>query len=264
MPLLAKSLLVLVLFIISRHLFAGDLVLEVKEGSGDGMAIEIKPDSLDMGTITPGGKSERTIELENRLASEIKLNPLRSPCTCLAISGAPEAIKPGGMASLVFKLIGEGYRGSFTKYAHMRLKAENQEKDIFIPVKFTILNEDAEASNALTPGRSPDVAGPLEFIEYKGGSFESYAEAAAWIFAGKGCPGCVPLRRELLPKLLLKDRASSAKPKVVSVNLDDRSGFILLSDLEEKLGAKGEKTPVLYYQGKLIYGNEAVKSLIKE
>lgn len=240
---------------------AQDASLEFKSGAAGDIVAEMKPEAgLDMGETRTGVKIERKIAFKNSLKRDLLFGPMRSPCPCIDIEGAPEILKSGESATLRILLDGEGYIGEFAKFTHVRLIAGKIEKDIFLPVRFTVLGNDGETAisqNQTTP------EGPVKFIAYKGGGLEAHPKAEAWIFAGRNCPGCNFLKAELLPKLFLKDGAASGTHEAVIVDLDEKESFIFLTALEAKLGAGGDKTPVLYYGGRLIHGNDAVKELIE-
>jgi hypothetical protein len=209
-----------------------------------------------MGTIRYDQRREFRVKMRNSLKADLEVGPMRSPCVCLLIEGEPEELKAGAESEFKMTLDGESYRGEFNKFMHIRLKSKNAGKDVFLPIKFTILGEDGEP----LPVAKPEPEGPIKFVDYKGGGFEGHPNAKAWIFAGKACPGCNFLKRDLLPRLLAKNGIEKAE--AVFVDLDVKENFIFMSDLEERLGSKGDKTPILYWNGKFTYGNDAVKALI--
>jgi hypothetical protein len=48
---------------------------------------------------------------------------------------------------------------------------------------------------------------------------------------------------------------------VVFADPDKKENFIFFTEVEEKLGGSGDKTPVLLWQGKLYYSNEGIKRI---
>jgi hypothetical protein len=238
--------------------FGQDLLMEIRTSEAGEVAASFTPEKgLDMGEIKSSDKRDYKISFKNSLKKDLEFGSIRSPCVCIDIDGAPGRLSSGEETIFKLHLDGESYRGLFNKFMHVRLKTANSENDIFLPVKFTIIDEDDNIS-PLQPETSEN--GPIRFSDYNGGGFEKYAEAKAWIFAGKDCPGCNFLKRELLPGLLAKDGIERAE--AVMVDLDKKENFIFLSELEEKLNAKGDKTPALYWKGRLIYGNQEIKKLI--
>ena len=243
---------------ITNIVLGQDLLMEIKTNESGGITASFTPKKgLDMGEIKSNEKRDYKLVFKNLLKKDLEFGPMRSPCVCIDIDGAPEKLSAGEENTFKLHLDGESYRGLFNKFMHVRLKTANYEEDIFLPVKFTIIDEDCSAS---VPQPEPIADGSIKFVDYKGGGLEKHSEAKAWIFAGKDCPGCNFLKRELLPKLLEKEGIE--KTEAVMVDLDKKENFIFLSELEEKLNTKGDKTPVLYWKGKLIYGNQEIKKLI--
>ena len=271
MRVLARMLLILASLSLIAPIHAADSILEIRATEGKSPVVaELIPREVDMGSIAPDGKSERTIELKNSLPTEIKLDRMRSPCTCLEIRGAPESIKPNAVATLTVVLgNASSFRGTFTKHLHIRFTSGKDEADAFIPIKFTVLSPEDDGGSKATPPAAPsfgETSPFFEIVEHKGsGGFEAYSgsKVVAWVFASRGCPGCRPLFQEILPKLF-KAEDNGSRPRIGFISLDEQSGMVLLANEEERLHARGEKTPVLLCQGKLYYGNEAIKALIKE
>jgi hypothetical protein len=240
--------------------FADNANLEIKPGKDGGVVVNLTPETgIDMGSTLASVKVEREIVIRNSTKMELSMETLRSPCNCIEISGAPETLKPGGLATIHLELSGEGYRGVFNKLMHIRFTLGKSDYDSFIPIKFTILGDDGEAKSSTV---LPEPEGTIRFVDYKGGGFEAHPEAKAWIFAGRNCATCNFLKRELLPKIIAK--AGIDKCLAVNVDLDVKENMEFLIGLEDKIGAHGKTTPILYWNGKLIYGNDDVKSMIEE
>ena len=242
-----------------QHLEASDLTIEIKAGDSAGIVAEFKPEAgLDMGQASPDAKVERTLEIKNSLKKDLLLQPPRSPCPCLEVECDRESVKPGEAATLRIALRGESYRGAFNKYISLALTAGKSEKSVLVPVRFTILGGEGEEAAAPKPAQEPE--GPITFSEYKDGGL-GVSNAIVWIFSAKGCASCAFLRKELLPKLF--ERSGIAKGVAMNVDLDIKANMEFLLELESRLGVSGQKTPVLYWDGKLIYGNDDVKTLIE-
>ena len=254
---------VLLLSISFITLNAADLSVTVRTNVDGRISTELSSDALDLGSIRSDGRVEKSIELKNSLKKDASIGSLRSPCVCLDAENVPETLQSGSAATIKIVLSNAaGMHGAFSKYLYFKVIAGKSEKDIFVPLKFTIWDDDATGEASPTT-QAVEGDSPIKFVDYKGGGLGAFPMADAWIFAGKGCPGCNFLKATLLPKLF-QGKTQEENPTVVNVCLDEKESFIFLSDLETKLGAKGDKTPVLYYGGKLIYGNEAVKALIEE
>ena len=143
------------------------------------------------------------------------------------------------------------------------MSARGEKKSAFIPVKFKVTEagEPGKTSKAVEKDAGKEKRG-LRLLEYKGGGIGKHPEAKGWIFGGRNCAGCNFLKGELLPKLIEKEGLEKAV--VVVVDTDVKENFMLMVELEEKLGVSGNKSPVLYWKNKMYYGNDAVRELIGE
>lgn len=247
------------------HVFAeekADFVLDLKADSRGNLNLVMAPEKgFDAGKILDGKKYEHKLRISNSGKLKIAIETLRSPCQCIELEEAPESLDGGKVAELKMILDGEGYRGKITKNIHLRVCAAGSSKGFFISVSFTVIGEGEEpevASNV----QAEDNDGPIKFIEYKGGGLEAYPKANAWIFSAKDCPKCNHTKAVILPKLF--EQENIEKPTVVTVDLDKPENFKLLSELEKKLNAKTSgETPIVLWKNKLIYGNDAIKELLK-
>lgn len=250
------SLFILIFF---QFLLSGaDLNITLKKENGD-IKIQLEPEGgLDMGSTAPDKKKSFALLFKNISDEKILLEGWRSPCTCLKFSESIDELDAGKEAEITVTLDGENYRGKFSKFMYLSLSDEKKKvkKDFFLPFKFSVLSEGEKEDKPV----SAPVNALANFKEYEGGGFDKYPDAIAWIFAGKSCPGCNFLKSSLMPVLIEKEGISGAK--VIIVNLDVKEYFLFMMELEDKLKTKGDKTPVLYWKGKLYYGNEAIKKLI--
>ena len=85
----------------------------------------------------------------------------------------------------------------------------------------------------------------------------------AWLFGSRGCPSCVEIEEEILPKLFSRDTVQ-APWRVRFIDLDERGGLLFYLKVEESVGG-GEGwslTPVLYYRGKLYRGVRECQRLL--
>lgn len=245
------------MFIFALNASSSDITLFIRKNSGN-LDVYVKPETLDMQTVSPDTKKTMSILLKNDSGENILIDNWRSPCVCLEFDGIIDALAPGAEKGVNITLNGESYRGAFSKYMLISFhnKNGNLKKNFFLPIKFTVSDEITTSQ----PVQQQDSR--IKFVEYSGGGFESYKNASAWIFAGKNCPQCDILKKELLPQIL--DNSDIAKSEIVLVNLDKKEYFLFMLDLEKTFGVKGDKTPVLLWKNKLYYGNDEIKKLIDE
>lgn len=218
---------------------------------------------LDLGVLVGGGKKMGTISLTNASNSTLLVEGWRSPCDCLTFKETVSELKPGKSKTAKVELDGENYLGRFTKRTLLsfRFKDGDERTDYFLPVRFDVVDEEAEVPRSRKETGDRREAFPIRFVDYVGGGLERHPEAAAWVFAASDCPGCNFMKRELLPKLF-DGGDGEDKPVVVVVDLDVKSNFLFFLDVEKKHGSEGGKTPVLLWKDTLYYGNEKVKELI--
>ncbi|MFA6567842.1 MAG: hypothetical protein WCS96_06490 [Victivallales bacterium] len=234
----------------------------------DGLTVEIKPKSgVDAGRLKAFGEDRGfKITIRNSLNKAVRIREWNYQEDCFKFKVLPDAVKANSDEDIRFSIDAEGLSGSFNKSIICQIEIEGNAKDIGIPVKFTVAEENSEPpkdKGVTGNGEKADEAGfQIEFRDYREGGIEKYPEAGAWIFAGKNCPGCNYLRRMLLPQLFDREHFKG-KPVVVEVDIDRNENFLFLVEIEEKLKSKGDKTPILYWKGKLIYGNESVESMLK-
>ncbi len=131
----------------------------------------------------------------------------------------------------------------------------------------------------------------IEQVEIGAEDFDSGDSRTVFVFAGRNCPGCNHIRKILAPKLLEKYgvrgetvsdpyfslRSSGTSPesafaselrrdmsdtvktgRVALLDLEISENMLFLANLEEKLGTKGTKTPVVYFRGMMLYGQEEI------
>jgi len=259
---LQKILWIVLLFsTCSFGLIAGDLTIEVYEAEGELKARAVPEGGLDLGTLNEGGKALGKIVVKNNSRSKIVFDEWRSPCAGIVLSKAPEALASGAAGEITLSLDPDGYSGEFEKVMNISGKAgESKDFDLSLPIRFNVV--DSVPASEIVKDKPKEIPQErMKFIDYAGGGLEKHPEAAAWIFAGKGCPGCNFLKHEIMPRLL--DKSGIEKAEIIMVDLDVKDYFIFMAGLEEKLGAKkSDKTPILYWEGKFYYGNDAVKELI--
>jgi len=245
------------LFIFVLKANSADITLFVGKESGT-LTVYASPEVLDMQTVSPDTKKTMSILLKNDSGEDILIENWRSPCVCLEFDGVIDKLSPGAEKKVSITLDGESYRGAFSKYMLIGFhnRNGNLKKNFFLPIKFSVSDEIATSQTIQQQDSR------IKFVEYSGGGLENYKNASAWIFAGKNCPQCDILKKELLPQIL--DNSNIAEPEIVLVNLDKKEYFLFMLELEEKLGVKGDKTPVLLWKNKLYYGNDEIKKLIDE
>jgi len=262
---MAGKIFIVVFVLFCAHVFAGekvDFVLDMKADSRGNLNLVMTPEKgFDTGKILDGKEYEKSLKISNSGKLKIAIESLRSPCQCIELEEAPERLDGGKDIVIKMVLDGEGYRGKITKNIHLRVKAVGESKDFFIPVSFTVIGEGEEPETAqVHPTENND--GPIKFVEYKGGGFEGYPKADAWIFSAKDCPKCNHTKAVLLPRLF--EQENIEKPTVVTVDLDKPENFKFLSELEKKLNAKTSgETPIVLWKNKFIYGNDGIKELLK-
>ncbi len=245
------------LFIFALKIYSADITLFVGRES-DALTVYASPEVLDMQTVSPDTKKTMSILLKNDSGENILIDNWRSPCVCLEFNGVIDKLAPGAEKKVSITLDGESYRGVFSKYMLIGFhnRNGNLKKNFSLPIKFSVSDEIATSQTIQQQDSS------IKFVEYSGGSFENYKNTSAWIFAGKNCPQCDILKKELLPQIL--DNLNITKPEIVLVNLDKKEYFLFMLELEEKFGVKGDKMPVLLWKNTLYYGNDEIKKLIDE
>lgn len=250
-----------------------------KDNSG-GIEAEIVPKGgLDMGKLRSDEKKKCSIIIKNKSREKISFEEWNSPAAYLEFEDTVDGISPGEERNIAVILDVTGYKGDFSKYMSIGYSGEDGEKQsFFLPVKFTVRDDDGEdeakkeEAATVEPVNEPEDANLISYFDFndlkKDGAekIKSLAEHGAWIFAAKDCPSCNYLKKNVLPKLFnpefgFKNIDPQARRGIITVNLDVKENFLLMLKIEEILGAKGRKSPVLYWNGALHYGAEDIKKL---
>jgi len=270
---IVKSLLTLAFFLL--FLFSASaagnvpsVTLTVTEHNGR-ISVEAKPEEgLAIGKIPPTEKKAGTIRVENKTPFPVKLGGWRSPCECLDLDEPTWELSPGAKSESGAMLDGSGYRGEFDKNMHISFSSEESETvNFFLPVKFAVVESgNEETTPELRPVappketrilRTPEGSPPTQ-IDLEAKDFNPNDEETVFIFAGRTCPGCNYMKRELGPRLLKKYGVSGGQ-RVALLDLEQPENMLALADLEEKIGTRGTKTPVLYFRGMMLYGKAEVE-----
>ncbi len=252
----------------SSFVFSSDLEILIGKND-DGLIAEITPkngiDVVGFGAIA--GDRVFCITIRNDLGKEVRIGEWSYQEDCFKFKVLPRTVRAKGEEFVQFSIDMEGLSGGFNKNIVCQIEIEANKRDVEIPVKFTVSDENQGISKEKTTEENLDKADELgfqiEFRDYEGGGMNKYTEAKAWIFAGKNCSGCNYLKRILLPQLL-DTESFKKKPVVIEVDIDKKENFLLLIGIEEKLRTESDKTPILYWEDKLIYGNESVEAMIKD
>lgn len=244
---------------------SADVTLSFSE-SEDEIKIRIIPEhGLDIGRIRASEKKESVILVKNLTGKAINFDNWRSPCVCLEFDDTVESLKAEKEKRVIAVLDGSSYRGDFSKYMYIGFQgADSESQGFFLPVKFSVTGLGAA-------GKTSEIqkhVGGILYLDYdkekqKSGikGIKGYADSAAWIFAGRDCPNCNYLKKHVLPALF--EKAEMQKPwRILTVDLNKKENFLFMLRLEERLGIKGKKTPVLYWKGRLYYGAKLIKKLL--
>lgn len=261
---------VFLLFLLFSASAADDVpsvTLTVTEHSGR-ISVEAKPKGgLAIGKISPAEKKAGTISVENKTPFPVKLGGWRSPCECLDLDEPTWELAPGAKSESGATLDGSGYRGEFDKNMHISFSSKESEiVNFFLPVQFAVVESgNGKTTEELRPDtppkekislQTPDGSPPAQ-IEMEAKDFNPNDEDAVFIFAGRTCPGCNYMKRELGPGLLKKYGVGGGR--VALLDLEKPENMLVLADLEEKIGTRGTKTPVLYFRGMMLYGKAEVE-----
>ncbi len=258
---------------------ASGVEIVFSENSGEIRVDTVSKEGFDMGEVGAKEKKRYTIKLKNGTDGKIGFEQWRSPCPCLEFEDTVDGMEAAGEKNVVAILDGAGYKGSFSKYMYIGYSGEDGEKQsFFLPVKFTVRDDDGEdeakkeEAATVEPVNEPGDANRILYFDFndlkKDGAenIKSLAEHGAWIFAAKDCPSCNYLKKNVLQKLFnpefgFKNIDPQTRRGIITVNLDVKENFLLMLKIEEILGAKGRKSPVLYWNGALHYGAEDIKKL---
>jgi hypothetical protein len=212
-----------------------------------------KTNAVNLGAFTTQG--DKNVKMANHAPEAMTIEEWRSTCDCLEISGMPEKLEPGKTATIKVTVYPDGYWGEISKSIPLLILYGKKKRTLFMTLKFT-----AETDSAPAPEKKEKFVG-IKIIPYSGGKIDDkrYAGAEAWLLGGKNCESCNWVKEMALPGLL-KPQSSC-----VRVCTDEEEGLRLLLDLEKRLNIRepGE-APVLYFDGRIYYGTEAIKELLKE
>ena len=250
-----------------------------KDNSGEVEAEIVPKNGLDMGKLRPDEKKQCSIAIKNKCREKISFEEWNSPSSCLEFENTVEEISSGEERNIAVILDGTGYKGDFSKYMSIGYSGEDGEKQsLFLPVRFTVRDEGGENeakkedTTIAEPVNETDNTGQISYFDFdelkkvEGKNIEKFAEDGAWIFAAKDCPSCNYLKKNVLPKLFtpnfgFKNLDSSTQRGIITVNLDVKENLLLMLKIEDILGVKGNKSPVLYWNGALYYGADDIKKL---
>lgn len=213
-----------------------------------------KTNAVNLGAFAVQGDQE--VKMANRAPETMLIEEWRSTCDCLEISGMPEKLDPGKTATIKVTVHPDGYWGEISKSIPLLIRYGKKKKTLFMTLKFTATTESVPV-----PAKKEKFAAGIKIIPYSGGKIDDkrYAGAEAWLLGGKNCESCNWVKELALPNLL--------KPQscCVRVYTDEEEGLRLLLDLEKSLNIRepGE-APVLYFDGRIYYGTETIKELLKE
>ena len=254
------------------------LTLTITELNG---RLSVEPNSkngLELGKISPADKKTGMICVKNKTTLEIKLGGWRSPCACLDLDEPAWELSPGTESKSNAILDGSAYRGSFEKNMHISFSAKDLETvNFFLPVKFAVIeveksvvgdNSDGKgisASDALQTASKNEIQDEksllVKQVEMDAKEFNPNDRKSVFVFAGRTCPGCNYMRRVLGPKLLGKYGIRSGQ--VALLDLEKPENMLILANLEEKLGCRGTKTPVVFFNGMIMYGKTELEAEIE-
>ena len=258
---------------------ASGVEIVFSENSGEIRVDTVPKEGFDMGEVGAKEKKRYTIKLKNGTDGKIGFEQWRSPCPCLEFEDTVDGMEAAGEKNVVAILDGAGYKGSFSKYMYIGYSGKDGEKlGFFLPVKFTVRDDGGENeakkedTTIAEPVNETDNTGQISYFDFdelkkvEGKNIEKFAEDGAWIFAAKDCPSCNYLKKNVLPKLFtpnfgFKKLDSSTPRGIITVNLDMKENFLLMLKIEDILGAKGRKSPVLYWKRSLYYGADDIKKL---
>ena len=250
-----------------------------KDNSGEIESEIVPKNGLDMGKLRPGEKKKCLIAIKNKSREKISFEEWNSPASCLEFENTVDEISPGERKNIVVILDGAGYKGDFSKYMSIEYSGEDGEKQsFFLPIRFYVMNDSEkdepkkEDQTIAEPRNDAEDTGRISYFDFddikkdEGKNIRKFAEDGAWIFAAKDCPSCNYLKKNVLPKLFtpnlgFKNLDSSTPRGIITVNLDVKENMLLMLKIEEILGVKGNKSPVLYWDGALYYGAEDIKKL---
>ncbi len=251
-----------------------------KDKLGDIESETVPKNGLDMGKIRPDEKKQCQIAIKNKCRGKISFEEWNSPASCLEFENTVDEISPGEERNIVVILDGAGYKGDFSKFMSIEYSGEDGEKQrFFLPVRFYVMNDGEkdelkkEDPTIAEPRNGTGNTGRILYFDFdelkkdEGGNIGKFSEDGAWIFAAKDCPSCNYLKKNVLPKLFtpnlgFKNLDSSTPHEIITVNLDVKENLLLMLKIEEILGAKGRKSPVLYWNGTLYYGADDIKKLV--
>ena len=251
-----------------------------KDNSGEIESEIVPKNGLDMGKIRPDEKKQCQIAIKNKCRGKISFEEWNSPASCLEFENTVDEISPGEERNIVVILDITGYKGDFSKYMSIGYSGEDGKKQsFFLPIRFYVMNDGEKDEpkkgepSIADPGNMANDAGRILYFDFdelkkdKEKDIGKFAERGAWIFAAKDCPSCNYLKKNVLPKLFnpefwFKNFDSSTPCGIITVNLDVKENLLLMLKIEDVLGVKGHKSPVLYWNGALYYGADDIKKLV--
>ena len=248
------------------------ITLSIAEQNGR-LSVEADPkNGLDLGQISSEEKKAGIIRVKNLTAVGVKLGGWRSPCACLDLEEPAWELSSGAESNSKAVLDGSSYRGKFEKNMHIAVSSGDLEPvNYFLPVKFAVRGGDKDDNVSSVSVASPPHSGSGIEGQDKGNAIVSQIEMEAlefnpndketvFVFAGRTCPGCNYMRRILAPKLLEKYGMHGGR--VALLDLEKPENMLVLANLEEKLGTRGTKTPVVYFKGIMMYGKAGIEDEI--
>ncbi|MFZ2654964.1 MAG: hypothetical protein WAX69_08595 [Victivallales bacterium] len=259
------------LLFISVSSYAGEPMVTLSITEQDGR-LTVESDSkngLVLGQISSEEKKSSVIRIKNLTSSTIKLGGWRSPCECLDLEEPLWEMSSKAESISKAVLDGSSYRGRFEKNMHISFSSDDTERvNFFLPVKFAVsdgVNPDA-TSNILhdesTIGIRDGKITAVVQMEMGAKEFNPNDKGTVYVFAGRTCPGCNHMRNVLGPKLLEKYGLHGGR--VALLDLEKSENMLVLANLEEKLGTRGTKTPVVYFNGIMMYGKAGIEEEINQ
>ena len=254
---------VLVLFLVPFGVFGKGLDLIIQSDRDFNLEVVLSDKKgLDFGVLRSDEKRVVTVNVFNKTESDLSFDNWRSPCDCLSFDKTVDVIKSHGKVSLKATLNGAGYSGRFSKFMYIGFSSSDERNgSCFLGVHFNVSDEKGAGKVEKDVQVLPK--GGLRYTDFDElikGDYQllGTSRRVAWIFAGKDCPTCNYLKRHYLPNIV-KD----GNIMIVTVNLDKKDNFLVLLKLETLLGIKKKnKTPVLYWNGFLYYGSDAIKRVV--
>lgn len=243
-------------------------------------AVKISPNSeINFGVINGSKIKQKTIVIRNSSKYPIVFEEWYSPSSNLQFVKTIKRLDPREKKEIILSLNPDGNEGKFTKYLQFSFRKDVEQNsetiDYSFAVKYFIITNISDG-NILEPPVLPicysDVkVNKITYLNYDvnhGADITSTKELikpdeAVWIFAAKDCPSCNYLKKVILPDLFKKNQLPLPW-QIISVNLTRSKNLLFYIDLEDKLKAKGDKSPIVYWRGKLFYGSTNIKTLVKE